>query len=370
MTEDLFSEFDTVSKAEWQRKIEQDLKGKPLRDLEWQLNEEIRLSPIHHREDRTGSDAPMIGQRRDNLWEITERIDVRVIKAANASALSALENGTQSIWFELNKECSELELALLLDQIQLDLISTHFSLRDPGCRPVELLQHFYDIVTKLRLDPSRIRGSLRLPGDPTKALQFTQQFLPRFRSLTIAANESLTDPQRRLTELLTDVQQQLIRYRTVYPTERIHQATQLHLPVGKSYFVEIATIRALHLLYANLLKANGLNSAGRAPILAYVHPSVYDPKEPYQNMIAMTFVAMAAVIGGVNQLQLAPADRESNTKIEVARRQARNVQHILQLESHFGDVIDPAAGSYYIEKLTDQLAERVWADLIKRQDTL
>ena len=77
-------------------------------------------------------------------------------------------------------------------------------------------------------------------------------------------------------------------------------------------------------------------------------------------MIRTTTQAMAAVIGGVRRLSLLPADAFGGDSTPFTRRMARNVQHLLRMESYLDRVVDPAAGSYYLETLTEQLAERAW----------
>ena len=148
------------------------------------------------------------------------------------------------------------------------------------------------------------------------------------------------------------------------PIKDIAAAMQFSVPLGKSYFLEIANLRALKLLWFNVLKA------WDAPL---VPPSIavrYQPEaysdDLYTNMIRATTMAMAAVQGGANRLTVMPYDagREALASYPQAfgRRIARNVQHLLKMESGLDEVADPAAGSYYIETLTRQLAEKAWEE--------
>ena len=86
----------------------------------------------------------------------------------------------------------------------------------------------------------------------------------------------------------------------------------------------------------------------------------------HTNMIAATTMAMSAVLGGADRLTVLPFDtgREEQSPYPQAfsRRIARNVQQLLKLESGLAEVADPAAGSYYIEQLTRQLAEKAWEE--------
>ncbi|MBK9488574.1 MAG: hypothetical protein IPO07_07135 [Haliscomenobacter sp.] len=124
--------------------------------------------------------------------------------------------------------------------------------------------------------------------------------------------------------------------------------------------MEIAKLRALRLLWQNVLKAYGVQTSA-LEIAAHFAPASQD-EHPNTNLIRAATQAMSAVIGGANQLYVLPSNaslHESPTPF--TRRIARNVQHLLRLESHLDKVIDPAAGSYYIEKLTEELAHKAWA---------
>ena len=129
----------------------------------------------------------------------------------------------------------------------------------------------------------------------------------------------------------------------------------IRVAIGASYFVEIAKLRALSILWANLAKAYGLEQG--LPDLEVVLAEASHDKNENTNMIRSTTQAMSAIIGGANRLIVRSASKECNT---FTRRIARNVQHLLKMESYLDRVVDPAAGSYYIEALTTQLAQKAW----------
>jgi len=140
---------------------------------------------------------------------------------------------------------------------------------------------------------------------------------------------------------------------------------QFSIALGKSYFLEIARIRAFKLLWLNVLKAWGAPLDYPA-VEAHFQPEAYSD-ELHTNMIRATTMAMSAVLGGADRLTVLPYDagREAQATYSqsFSRRIARNVQHLLKMESFFHEIPDAAAGSYYIEKLTQQLAEKAWAEL-------
>jgi methylmalonyl-CoA mutase len=141
---------------------------------------------------------------------------------------------------------------------------------------------------------------------------------------------------------------------------------QFSVSVGTNYFLEIARLRAFRLLWLHVLKA--WNAPATYPTMeAAFHPEAYTDAL-YNNMVRATTMAMSAVLGGVQRLTVRPYDagREHLATYPPAfgRRIARNVQHLLKMESGFETLRDPAAGSYYIEKLTRQLAGEAWKKFV------
>lgn len=365
----LFTEFQPVSKAEWLQKVEKDLKGKPLTDLQWHLGENITLEPFYHHTDIDKNITPLRDLAADNRWAIGEDIHVKVIKEANREVLTALECGVTAPRFVLEHLDTELGLNMLLNQIDLSIIEIHFEQTLPNENPKDLLQHYYDLVTKQGLDTTQLKGTLHCDPlmnpveggiDKLAALvQFANQFLPQWKVLSInrpslseTPVESLVSILKRACDYLDALMEKGLNLAEILPH------LQFSIEVGRSYFVEIAKIRALKILWANILKAYGSDTYP-IHIDAHLSQTAYDD-EQYTNMIRATTQAMSAVIGGIDRLTVLPADALQGTPNDFPRRIARNVQHILELESHLGRVQDPAAGSYYIEQLTDKLVEEVW----------
>jgi methylmalonyl-CoA mutase len=132
------------------------------------------------------------------------------------------------------------------------------------------------------------------------------------------------------------------------------------LAVGTNYFMEIAKIRALRTLFYHVLQM--YNVSGFHPGNIYVHSessiwtkTIYDP---YVNMLRNTTEAMSALLGGCNSLSISAFDEIFQLPGDFSKRISRNISNLLKEESYFDRVSDPAAGSYYIETLTDKLVER------------
>ena len=116
----------------------------------------------------------------------------------------------------------------------------------------------------------------------------------------------------------------------------------------------------MRILWFNVLKAYGLSEPDLF-IAAYFAPDTQD-ENTHTNMVRAATQAMSAIIGGAKELYILPANvGAGENPTAFTRRIARNVQHILRLESYLDKVQDPAAGSFYIEKLTEELAKKAWA---------
>ena len=354
MSNTLFSQFSGSSKEEWLAKVEKDLKGKVLESLNWEINEDWTVSPFAHAEDWTEKISPLVqAGKTNNIWEIGEQILVKDVKIANKTALEALENGVNALLLELTHQFTVEEFESLFKDIQLEWISIHFKSDEIKNRSRFLSFLSYSPVTLNLID--KLKGSWR-----SNQIDFTRSNnLTNFKFLHIDGIPFYKNTANTIQEL-TQIIQALNRSLQQIDAEQVQQI-HLSIAVGKSYFINIAKIRALKLLWQNLLSAYGLDVNTPLPLEAHLAPTSFT-EDQYQNMIKASTQALSAVIAGVNRLFIAPADGKENP---FTKRIARNVQHLLQLESHLDHVVDPAAGSYYVEQLTQEIAERAWSDFTK-----
>jgi methylmalonyl-CoA mutase len=363
----LFDAFAPVSKEEWLKKIEKELKGQPLESLDWALQGGLRASPFAHREDWPFETPPLPAERLNNDWEIGEEIPVHTIHEARQLALEAIENGVQAPRWTLKRPLRLHEWQELLGGIDMALVSTHIA----GIQKAEdfpaIWKTFFEMVQS---HPQRLslRGSIYIHGIAYAEEGFAREMapllergamaLPGFRLLTVNGHLDFKGPEGvvdELTGILARGASIMDRYTSLgLAPDRVHHHIQLSVAVGTAYFLEIAKIRALKLLWAHLMDAYGITNLSLPPIDVRFAPAS-QTADPHQNMIRAATQAMSAVIAGVDRLTVQPAEDTA-----FGRRIARNVQHLLKMESYLDRVIDPAAGSYYIEKLTDALAEKAW----------
>ncbi len=358
---DLWGDFPAVSKSEWLQKITRDLKGRPLSDLGWKLGDRY-IDPFLLESDIEPLPRALSRTSGDSTWEVSEDIAVQDIASAHTTSLEALNGGVNAPRWLLDMPVG-CQPADLLADIQPGMISLHFRLDAGTCDPVSFRDQLAAWITE-REDPARCRGSIQPPPLPKKARQeFIRagfRLLPAFHWITVDGRGYFAaDPNQKALELsniLTDI---YLAWEVVEAKDRDislwSSSTQVIVETGPDYFVEIAKIRALQLLWGNLVKAFG-HSRPSLPFIWAITAEQSNGDDAYSHLIAATAMAMSAAIGGARRITVTPPAIAAPT----GRRLARNVQHLLAMESHFDKVQDPAAGSYYIEQLTGVLAEEAW----------
>ncbi len=365
-----FSEFPAVTKDEWLQKISKDLKDRPLEDFFWTLTDGLKVDPFAHSDDFPIPPQPLnIGA---HTWEICEDIPVSDPAAAQQLAMAALEGGAEGLCFWLESPVDADVFTRMLDGVHLDFIGLHFAGAGLEANPGLVLSQLSQIAATRGLKTAQLRGSLAY--DPAlhhervdwrylvDLLQFASENFPKFFMITVRAASDAT-PVDDLVSLLRQGQLYLQKMseRGMAPEQALAHM-QFSIPIGSSYFYEIAKIRAFRLLWLHLLKA--WNAPLQFPFVAAHFRAEQYTDNIYTNMIRGTTMAMSAVIGGAGRLTVLPYDAGRQAMAtyppSFGRRIARNVQHLLKMESGLDGLSDPAAGSYYIEKLTLQLAAAAW----------
>lgn len=382
-TDKLFKDFPPVSREEWLNKVTKDLKGRPLQDLFWHLEEDIIVEPFYHRTDVATTGEPIPHPVAGNDWEIGEYIQVEDIKTANEQALEGLTNGVEALGFELYHPLQSGELNKLLAGIELPYISTNFGEYYPEKVPLSIIRQFVALVKERGLAKEQIQGSVDFDpildwtdpplDDLAEAIHLVHSELPAFKIVQVNGRYYHAGPEETSRELAYTIAKgnaylAAMQERRIDPAITNHHL-QFSVAVSTSYFVEIAKIRALKILWLNVLRGYGISELTVPEIVVhFAHESQDD--NPNTNMIRAATQAMSAVIGGADRLYVLPANHalpEPSTAF--TRRVARNLQHLLKMESHFDKVVDPGAGSYYIEQLTQKLATKAWATFQELEET-
>ena len=389
--ERLLSEFPAISTQEWKDKIVTDLKGADFeRKLVWRTNEGFNVNPFYRREDLEGLSTPKVmpaeypyvrSTRMDNEWLIRQDINVNDPKEANEKALDILNKGITSLGFKLRRDQVNKEtLAILLKGIMPEAIELNFSC----CISVaaQLAGELAAYLTEVGADVAQCKGSINFDpfkkqlvkgiSNPQWVAMCAQLLdaicpLPKYRVLTVNAlniNNAGAYIYQELGYALSWGAELIDKLMEAgYSIEELTSRIKFVFGVGSNYFMELAKFRAARWLWAEIIGAYGDQYKGDAAkihmhaVTSTWNKTIYDA---HVNLLRTQTEAMSATLGGVDSLTVQPFDVTYQESDNFSERIARNQQLLLKEESHFDKVIDPAAGSYYIEHLTNALAEQAW----------
>jgi methylmalonyl-CoA mutase len=354
----LFQEFEASTKAQWLARVERDLKGKPLSDLTFEKGP-LSILPFAHADDFVGQNLhPIVGNATDNAWAIGGNIEVinDNFREGNKQALTALMGGANALFFNFDTYPTDNQLNTLLENIEFQYIETHFNIKSEEGNLLSFLENFKKLTPKNR---KILRGSISTDSKEVTidVLLWIKENFPLFKIITIEGSvfhKGSDNVIEELTDIILEGEKQLNYLKNnELDINLFKNNIQLNVSIGISYFIEIAKIRALKLLWGNVLKGYGA-----APVVPIIHAKISKESfvhDAHKNKIRVTTQAMSAVLAGIESLTIDPTEDS-----DFGKRISRNVQHLLQLETYLDRVQDPSAGSYYIEQLTNQIAEIVW----------
>ena len=277
-------------------------------------------------------------------------------KTGNLALRHALANGADALLLHIP---AGLTLTRLLDGIKLSTHPVFFRLDDDV--PVEAF-----LTNLCQIAPYQLRGGLlaRSGTLPPAALAVALRLLkesPGFRVAGLSSDEFHNNGANATQELAFTLAQlaDLRRVPGLSDLPALWPRLAVSMPVGTSYFMEIAKLRAMRVLLTRLEPA-----ANPASVFVHASTSAFceTAATPYTNLVRATTESLAAVIGGADALTIRPYDAVfgTDTPTEFSQRIARNISNLLVHEGYLGHVADPGAGSHYLETLTHQLAEAAW----------
>ncbi|KGN85166.1 methylmalonyl-CoA mutase small subunit [Porphyromonas sp. COT-290 OH860] len=389
--ERLLTEFAPISTQEWMDKITADLKGADFaKKLVWRTNEGFNVNPFYRREDLEGLTTPHMmpaeypyvrSTRMDNDWLIRQDINASDLKAANAKALDVLGKGINSLGFKLKKDQINVEsLQVLLKDILPEAIELNFTC----CISVaaKLAGVLTEYFATTGADVAQCKGSIAFDAfkkqlvrgisnpnwvENCKTLLEAAKGLPQFRVLTVNAlnlNNAGAYIYQELGYALSWGAELLDKLTAAgYSLEEVTSRIKFVFGVGSNYFMELAKFRAARWLWAEIVGAYGEEYRGEvAKIHQQAVTSTWNKTifDAHVNLLRTQTEAMSATLGGVDSLTVQPFDVTYQESDDFSERIARNQQLLLKEECHFDKVIDPAAGSYYVEYLTNSIATEAW----------
>ena len=397
--EKLFTEFTAPTTQEWLDKIQVDLKGADFQKrLVWRTNEGFNVQPFYRREDLKELKTPdalpgefpfVRGNKKDsNEWYVRQNIKVDDPVEANKKALDILNKGVDSLGFRFGGNMVSAEfIETLLKDIRLDIVEVSY--RTCPRHALELAEILVKYFEKQGYDKEKIVGGVGF--DPIDKM--LQKGKDTTEMLTVLPKivETLKDyPNLRCVMVHSDTLNnagayivQELGYALAWGNEYLQQlvdagvdvdlaarSIKFYMGISENYFMEIAKFRAARLLWAQIVKQYEPKCDCACKMVINASTSTYNQTvfDSYVNLLRSQTEAMSAALGGVHSMVVTPFDAPYEKATDFSERIARNQQLLIKEEAHFDRIVDASAGSYYIEHLTDALAQEAWKIFLKIED--
>ena len=390
LKEKLFSEFAPVSTEEWMAKIMADLKGVPFeKKLVWKTGEGFNVNPFYRAEDIEGlktteslpGEFPYVrGTKKDNDWKVRQNIEVCCFKGANEKALDLLTKGVTSLGFIIKgDEVNEENITTLLEGICPASVELNFNICN--CKAEKLIGILADYFKGKGVDAEKCYGSVNYDAfkkplvkgkensewvEGAAAVLKAGQALPNYRVLAVNAflfNNAGAYISQELGYALAWGNELMAKLTEAgFTADEVAKKIKFNFGISSNYFMEIAKFRAARWLWAEIVAAYKPACECACKMVAHAQTSewnmtVYDA---HVNLLRSQTEAMSAALAGVDSITVRPFDKIYQTPDDFSERIARNQQLLLKEECHLDKVVDPSAGSYYVEVLTNSLADVAW----------
>ena len=415
------------SKVEWQKLAEKELRGKSVKELDWLTLEGIEVKPVYSEEDIKGLEhlgnlpgfEPYVRGVKATMysgrpWTIRQYAGYSTAEESNAFYKRGLSAGQQgvSVAFDLATHRgydsdhervigdvgkagvaidSVEDMKILFDGIPLDKISVSMTMNGAV---IPVLANFIvageeqghkksDLSGTIQNDILKefmVRNTYIYPPEPSMRIvadiiEYTSNEMPKFNSISISGyhmQEAGASLVQELAYTLADGKE--------YAKKAIEKGLDIDafagrlsffFAIGMNFFMEAAKLRAARLLWHRIMTDLGAKNPRSKMLRTHCQTSGVSLQEqdPYNNVIRTAYEAMSAVLGGTQSLHTNALDEAMALPTDFSARIARNTQLILQEETGVSNVVDPLAGSYYVEKLTADLADAAWR-LIEEVDEM
>ncbi|MEQ3709397.1 MAG: methylmalonyl-CoA mutase [Tateyamaria sp.] len=408
----------TSKKDAWRSLAEGELRGKPVDDLTWKTLEGIDVAPIYTEADLADVDhlgtipgeAPFTRGVKATMyagrpWTIRQYAGFSTAEESNAFYRRALAAGQQgvSVAFDLATHRgydsdhervqgdvgkagvaidSVEDMKILFDGIPLEKVSVSMTMNGAV---VPILASFIVAGEEQGVDRAALSGTIQndilkefmvrntyiYPPEPSMRIiadiiAFTSADMPKFNSISISGyhmQEAGANLVQELAFTLADgreyVRAAIARGMDV---DAFAGRLSFFFAIGMNFFMEAAKLRAARLLWHKIMAEFEPKNPKSSMLRTHCQTSGVSLQEqdPMNNVVRTAYEAMAAVLGGTQSLHTNSFDEAIALPTQFSSRIARNTQLILQNETGVTNVVDPLAGSYYVEKLTHDLAEEAW----------
>jgi methylmalonyl-CoA mutase len=419
--------YMTQDKDTWRKQAEKELRGRPLDDLTWNTLEGIPVSPIYTADDVVALDhmntmpgiEPFTRGVRATMytgrpWTIRQYAGFSTAEESNAFYRRALAAGQQgvSVAFDLATHRgydsdhervigdvgkagvaidSVEDMKILFDGIPLDKVSVSMTMNGAV---IPVLANFIVTGEEQGHDRSVLSGTIQndilkefmvrntyiYPPEPSMRIiadiiEYTSNEMPKFNSISISGyhmQEAGANLVQELAYTLADgkeyVKTAMARGMDI---DKFAGRLSFFFAIGMNFFMEAAKLRAARLLWHRIMEDLGAKDPRSKMLRTHCQTSGVSLQEqdPYNNVVRTAYEAMSAVLGGTQSLHTNALDEAIALPTDFSARIARNTQLILQEETGVTNVVDPLAGSYYVEKLTADLADAAWK-LIEEVDEI
>ncbi len=420
-------ELGRATPAEWQKAAARSAPGGDLAALNWVTPEGITVKPLYTAADTAalphadtlpgfapfvrGPQATMYAGRP---WTIRQYAGFSTAEESNAFYRQALAGGAQgvSVAFDLATHRgydsdhprvtgdvgkagvaidSVEDMKILFEGIPLDRVSVSMTMNgavlpvlagyivaaeEQGVRPDQLSGTIQNDILKEFM----VRNTYIYPPEPSMRIvadiiEYTSRHMPKFNSISISGyhmQEAGADQALELAFTLADGKE-YVRTAIARGLDVDEFAGRLSFfwAIGMNFYLEIAKMRAARLLWCRIMQGFGAKNPRSLLLRTHCQTSGWSltEQDPYNNVVRTTVEAMAAIFGGTQSLHTNSFDEAIALPSEASARIARNTQLILQEETHITSVVDPWGGSYMMETLTQQMADRAWA-IIEEVDAM
>ncbi|WBL34242.1 methylmalonyl-CoA mutase [Sinirhodobacter sp. HNIBRBA609] len=408
----------TNKKEDWAKLAQKELRDTPLDSLTWNTLEGIAVKPLYTEDDLEGLDhlgslpgiepftrGPRATMYAGRPWTIRQYAGFSTAEESNAFYRKALAAGQQgvSVAFDLATHRgydsdhprvvgdvgkagvaidSVEDMKILFDGIPLDKVSVSMTMNGAV---IPVLANFIVTGEEQGHDRSVLSGTIQndilkefmvrntyiYPPEPSMRIiadiiEYTSNEMPKFNSISISGyhmQEAGANLVQELAYTLADGREYV---RTAIAAgmdvDKFAGRLSFFFAIGMNFFMEVAKLRAARLLWTRIMKEFNPQKSGSLMLRTHCQTSGVSLQEqdPYNNVVRTAYEAMAAALGGTQSLHTNALDEAIALPTDFSARIARNTQLILQEETGITNVVDPLAGSYYIESLTAKLAEEAW----------
>lgn len=411
----------------WKALAEKELRGKPLENLGWETLEGIQVKPLYTSQDT--SDLPHMGgipgegpftrgvkatMYAGRPWTIRQYAGFSTAEESNAFYRKALDAGQQgvSVAFDLATHRgydsdhprvvgdvgkagvaidSVEDMKILFDGIPLDKVSVSMTMNGAV---IPILANFIVTGQEQGHDKAVLAGTIQndilkefmvrntyiYPPEPSMRIiadiiEYTSNEMPKFNSISISGYHMQEAGANLVQELAFTIADGREYVRTAIAAgmdvDKFAGRLSFFFAIGMNFFMEAAKLRAARLLWHRVMEEFEPKNPKSMMLRTHCQTSGVSLQEqdPYNNVIRTAYEAMSAALGGTQSLHTNALDEAIALPTEFSARIARNTQLILQEETGITNVVDPLAGSYYVESLTAELADKAW-ELIEEVEAM